>query len=210
MNLKIIFYFVTLLLISKPIFPSDSHFYKIVGAKGKNFLDRDKAVIGMKAKVGNTFKSKSETSYIDITFLGAILRLVNGQLTIIESNEKKRSPEKMLLESGKVYFFLDHRLEKNYFHLATNRFIISYNGQDLKAPIRGYVEVLKHKTLVHLLNGQVDITIARVNKKYRLPLNAGEYLESNGKDDPKPHPFADEHKHQKILNVISQIEASSR
>jgi hypothetical protein len=183
--------------------------YKIVAAKGKSYLDRSKAQRGQLAKVGNTFKAHGDKSNIDITFLGAIFRLVNGQLTIIESNPHKRSPEKMLLEDGKVYFYVDQRLEKNIFHLATNRFILTVRGEDLKSPVRGYVEVQKEKATVNVLSGHLDVTIARINKKYLIPLKAGQLLESNGKDNPIAQNFSDELKTQKLLNVISQFETSA-
>jgi hypothetical protein len=82
-------------------------------------------------------------------------------------------------------------------------------GEDLKSPVRGYVEVQKEKATVNVLSGHLDVTIARINKKYLIPLKAGQLLESNGKDNPIAQNFSDELKTQKLLNVISQFETSA-
>jgi len=161
--------------------------YFVLGFQGKVDIDGSKPEKNNPLRVGTIVKIPNEAGYLDFNYLGSIVRMTLGEMTVIESNAKKISPEKILLQRGKQYLFIDKRLGKNRFHMATPHFIVGIDGKALKETTKAYLVVQSGKSMIYVLKGELDVTIARINKKYAIELKAGDYLEYDGSNtDPKP------------------------
>jgi hypothetical protein len=148
-----------------------------------------------------------EYSFLDVGFFESIFRLQNAQLVITETNSKKRSPEKMILEKGKAYIYADKKMGKKSFYMSTPHFIVAMDEDDFKTPVRVYLVVQEKKSMIYVLSGQAGVTIARVKEKYRITLSVGEYLEYDGKVKPGPTLLENPRKHKSLLNIFSQFES---